>query len=84
MLLNIPVSVWKQCDNLAEAIHDYERKLHGIILLVELLRKLPSVCEGAVIHDGNEGRKNFYKDEWMVEPKQPATVIWKKKEEVPK
>ena len=82
IIQDIPASPWRLCDNLEEAIHDYELKLDCIINLTNFLKELPSApFDGVIIRDGNEGRQRFYKNEWMVEPKQPATIIWKKKEE---
>lgn len=71
---------WNKCDNLAEAIHDYEMKLHAIAMLTVALKNIPTACDKSVVRDGNEGRKGFYGDEWMVEPKQPVTIVWTKTE----
>jgi hypothetical protein len=71
---------WNKCDNLSEAIHDYELKLHAIAMLTIALRKIPTASDQSVLRDGNETRKRFYGEEWMIEPKQPVTIIWKKVE----
>jgi hypothetical protein len=72
---------WSNCDNLQEAIHDYECKLDAIVELTSRLKKIPTACDNSVLRDGNESRKNFYGKEWMIEPKQPVTIVWTKIEE---
>jgi len=65
---------WNKCDNLLEAIHDYEGKLDAIAALTETLAKLPTYKDRVTLVDGNISRKNYFGREWLVEPKQPVML----------
>jgi hypothetical protein len=81
LILQTPAPIWNNCDNLTEAIHNYEVKLINIKNLTELLKNIPTAVKQSIIRDGNEGRANYYKDEWPIVPKQPVTIVWEKEPE---
>jgi len=74
------VMTWNRCDNLHEAIHDYEAKLFAIVALTGALKKLPTYKERMTLIDGNISRKKYFGEEWLVEPKQPVMLDFSKVE----
>lgn len=65
---------WNKCDNLPEAIHDYESKLIAIVELTKTLKKLPTYKDRVTIYDGNISRKKYFGDEWLIDSKQPVML----------
>jgi hypothetical protein len=65
---------WTKCDNLEEAVHQYELKIIAIKNLTDAVKVIPSFNETVIIRDGNELRREKYGPEWLVAPKQPAEI----------